>query len=383
MNILITGGAGFIGSQTALKLLEYGHKVRILDNFSVQVHGANPALSYSWRKIADSVDLIQADIRDRESVAKAINGMEVVLHLAAETGTGQSMYEIQHYADVNVMGSAVLLEAISQNSTSIRKIVVASSRSIYGEGLYTCSEHGDVYPGSRSAARMAEGHFEPRCPVCDAAVSANATPELSQLSPASVYAVTKLAQENLFLSVARSSGISVSALRYQNVFGEGQSLSNPYTGILSIFSRELLAGRSIEIFEDGLESRDFIHVDDVATANKLALEDVREGATVLNVGTGRAVSVIEVARQLQENYQTKCQINISGRYRAGDIRHNYALTTEIEAYLGFKPLISFEEGLSRFCRWAAPELDGVNQSSFYIASLQELETRGLIGISQK
>lgn len=379
MRILITGGAGFIGSATALQLLDRGHDVVVLDNFLDQIHGADPDKSYTWSLIKDRVAAVQADIRDREAVNVAVADTDAILHLAAETGTGQSMYTIERYVDVNVMGTAVLLEAIARRERPLRSIVVASSRSIYGEGSYTCTKHGVVYPAARTMAKMAEGAFEPDCPHCGRTVAAVATTEDARLTPASIYASTKLAQENMVLNIAAARGISAFGLRYQNVYGAGQSLHNPYTGILSIFSREMLAGRSIEIFEDGLESRDFVHVRDVAAVNALALEQETPAQHVLNVGTGQAVSVNEVAANLARQYGFAGDISISGRFRAGDIRHNYANQDALEAVLKFRPRIAFEDGISEFCGWVKASALEKEAESSYQASLKEMEKHGLMG----
>lgn len=377
MRVLITGGAGFIGSTTALQLLERGHQVTVLDNFLEQIHGASPDQSYLWQRIADRVTLCKADIRDEATVHAAVAETDAVLHLAAETGTGQSMYAIKRYVDVNVGGTAVLLEAIQARRTPLSSLIVASSRSVYGEGAYRCPTHGIVYPGARNEADLEMGRFDPACPVCGGALAAAATSETAPLVPASVYATTKLAQENMCLNIGAASGIQMFAFRYQNVYGAGQSLHNPYTGILSIFSREMLAGRPIEIFEDGLESRDFVHVDDVARANVLAIESSVGGQHIVNVGTGRAISVADVARTLAEAYGYTGKISVSGRYRAGDIRHNFSDNHQLGALLDFAPSIGFQEGIRSFCAWVPSALPA-DSGSDYRKSLEELEERGLM-----
>lgn len=379
MKILITGGAGFIGSRTAQQLVSAGHTVTVFDTLSPQIHGQDKSLSPTFRQVSMIAEVIQGDVRDRQMMFDLVPQFDAVLHLAAETGTGQSMYDVIQYNDVNVMGTAVLLEALVANPGKVRRLVIASSRSIYGEGAYVCKAHGTVYPGERDIAALQAARFEPVCPVCSEPVTVSATREDARMNPASVYAVTKLAQEQLMLASGHARGIPTIALRYQNVYGPGQSLNNPYTGILSIFSREMLAGRSIEVFEDGLESRDFVHVDDVAKANVAALTGELSGVHVANIGTGVATTVVDLVHGLGKLLSYRGEVRISGRYRAGDIRHNFADITRATELLGWNPAIGFEEGLKGFSAWVREVLDEASSVSSYATSLQELETRGLIG----
>jgi dTDP-L-rhamnose 4-epimerase len=381
MRILITGGAGFIGSYTARALRAAGHAVTVLDNFSPQVHTADRGRSFTWTAIRDDVELVEGDIRDAALLARVVPGFDAILHLAAETGTGQSMYDVDRYCEVNVGGTARLLETLVRQRGRVRRLVVASSRSIYGEGAYRCPEHGIVYPQARRVADMERGQFEPSCPVCTAAVSVAPTPEDAILRPASVYAVTKLSQEQLTLAIGNSLGIAATALRYQNVYGAGQSLHNPYTGILSIFSREMLAGRPIEIFEDGAESRDFVHVEDVARVNAALLQDERATGMALNVGSGRATTVLEVAEALAAAYATSSPIRVSGRFRAGDIRHNLADLGLLRRETGLEPAVAFAGGIRAFASWARAQLAApdAGSSDGYARALGELEARGLMG----
>lgn len=378
MRILITGGAGFIGSRTTAQLVAAGDSVTVLDNFSEQIHGPDVAKSPTYQAVSKIAEVIKGDVCDRELMFRLVPEFDTVIHLAAETGTGQSMYDVIHYNHVNVIGTAILLEAIVANPGRVRRLVIASSRSVYGEGSYHCVGHGTVFPGERDVAALEAGQFEPACPVCGAAIAVAPTAEDAALAPASVYAVTKLSQEHLMLAMGHAKAIPTVALRYQNVYGSGQSLSNPYTGILSIFSREMLAGRPVEIFEDGLESRDFVHVDDVARANVLAVHADLTGVHVLNIGTGIATSVIALAQALAANYGYAGEMRISGRFRAGDIRHNYATIDRAAATLGWAPSIGFDQGLEEFCGWVRETLTDVRESSAYGASLKELEARGLI-----
>ena len=268
-NILITGGAGFIGSNLALKLAEKGHVVTVLDNLSEQIHGKNSEL---LNTIIDQVHFIKGDVRNAEDWMKALKNQEVVVHLAAETGTGQSMYEVQKYTEVNINGTAIFLDYLVNEKHSIQKVVIASSRAIYGEGKYNCEEHGIIYPNERKENDLLKGEFEPKCPVCNTDLMVLLTDENSKIHPSSVYGITKQNQEQMVLNVCQSINIPAVAFRYQNVYGPGQSLKNPYTGILSIFSTQIKNGNDLNIFEDGLESRDFVFIDDVVNATILGIE---------------------------------------------------------------------------------------------------------------
>lgn len=350
----------------------------ILDSFSAQIHGSEAEQQALRASLSASAEVVAGDVRDRALLIQLAARHDAVLHLAAETGTGQSMYDMVRHSDVNVTGTAALLEAVTAPGSRVTKLVVASSRSIYGEGAYACAVHGVVYPPDRAVAAMDAGVFDPACPICGEPVAVAPTPETAPLTPASVYAVTKLAQENLVLAVARAHGLSAYSLRYQNVFGAGQSLSNPYTGILSIFAREMLHGRPIELFEDGEESRDFVHVDDVAAVNGAALAEGAGGVHVLNVGTGVGVSVNTVAAELARLFSYRGTITVSGRYRTGDIRHNIADTTLLERQLGLRCETDFATGLAAFVAWAEPELRRGSDGDGYVRSLGELAARGLM-----
>lgn len=379
MHVLITGGAGFIGSRTAHQLAAVGHDVVVLDNLSEQIHGADVEKSPTLVDVRKVARVVHGDVRDAELVGTLVGQADAVLHLAAETGTGQSMYDIVRYSDVNVVGTGVVLEAVLAHRDRIGRLVVASSRSVYGEGSYRCADHGIVHPADRDPVRLAAGKFDPVCPLCSGELALAATHEDAALQPASIYAATKLAQENMVLAVGRARSIPAVALRYQNVYGDGQSLSNPYTGILSIFSREMLGGRPVEIFEDGLESRDFVHVDDVAAANVAALTADIAGAHVLNIGTGIGTSVNEIVGQLSMLLDYQGEARVTGRFRAGDIRHNIADVARARTVLGWQPSIGFATGLARFAAWVGEVLPRVDGGVGYGASLSELEARGLIG----
>lgn len=373
-NILITGGAGFIGSRLALQLLDRGHKIRVLDSLAPQIHGTNPEASPLYQAIRGKVDFVRGSVTSREDLMRVLPGVDTVVHLAAETGTGQSMYAIQHYTDVNVGGTALLLDLIANLQLPITKIVVASSRAVYGEGKYLCPIHGAVYPSSRSVGDMKQGNFELHCPVCRVTVAVAPTDEDTPVRPASVYGITKLNQEQMVLTVGRSLGISAVALRYQNVYGPGQSLSNPYTGILSIFSTRIRNGSDINIFEDGRESRDFVYIDDVVDVTANVVESAVPCVDFFNVGSGVATDVLTIANTLQRLLGITVPVRVSGQFRMGDIRHNFADLAKVRAAFGFKAKVQIEEGLRRFTDWVRGE---AIQADRYEESLSELKARGL------
>jgi dTDP-L-rhamnose 4-epimerase len=372
--VLITGGAGFIGSHLALALAARHHQVTVLDNLSRQVHGAVPEASPTYRSLAGKVAFVRADVTDREALRSALRDQDLVVHLAAETGTGQSMYEIERYCRVNIGGTALLLELLA-GGHSVRRVLVASSRAVYGEGRYQAGSLGAVYPPPRTAADMSRGDFEVHYPGCAEPLTLTATDEASLIHPSSVYGITKQTQEQLVMSVCPGLGIEAVALRYQNVYGPGQSLSNPYTGILSIFSSLILGGKPVNVFEDGRESRDFVYIDDAVDATALALESPRAANEVFNVGSGRPVSVLEVAQALVAQLGVAVPVTVSGNFRSGDIRHNYACLEKIGARLGYTPRVDFASGLERFCQWTRT---AGSSASAYEASLAEMRARGLL-----
>lgn len=374
-NILITGGAGFIGSRLALALKQRGDNITVLDNLSPQIHGTDARASALFQSIDGQVRFIHADVTDPDALAAALEGQDAVVHYAAETGTGQSMYQIERYSRVNVGGTALLLDILANRPHQVRRVVVASSRSIYGEGKYRSPELGVVYPGHRAAADMSAGDFEVKYPNCTAALELMATDEDSMIHPSSVYGITKQVQEQLVMTVCPTIGVESVALRYQNVYGPGQSLSNPYTGILSIFSNLIMSGKPINIFEDGRESRDFVFIDDVVDATVRALERPEARNDVFNVGLGRAVDVMTVARTLVRKLGREVPISVSGNFRIGDIRHNYACLDKAKHLLGYKPQVDFDTGIGRFCEWA--QAQGAVQSD-YEGSIAEMKTKGLL-----
>ena len=375
--ILITGGAGFIGSNLALALLKKGHQVTVLDNLSEQIHGKNPEeTSPLYLSIKDEVHFIKGTVACRETLREAIADNTVIVHLAAETGTGQSMYEIQHYTDINIGATALLLDILTNEKHSVKKVVVASSRAIYGEGkYYNKTKNTFVYPLQRTDEDMQKGDFEVKDPQNHSdKLELVATTEDSIIHPTSVYGITKQVQEQLVMTVCPTIGIAGVAFRYQNVYGPGQSLKNPYTGILSIFSTQIKNGNGINIFEDGKETRDFVFISDVVDATVLGIEKETANNQVFNVGTGVATDVITVATELSKNYGIQVPITISGNYRLGDIRHNYADISKAKQLLGFDPKVSFQEGLKQFTDWVNTQ---EVEEDKYQQSIEEMKAKGL------
>jgi len=369
-NVLVTGGAGFIGSHLVEALLAAGYRVRVLDALVSQVHGENAKPLY----LDPRAEFIQADVCDRAAVDAALNGIDIVFHEAAEVGVGQSMYEIQRYVRANDYGTSVLLESIVDRRPQIKKLVVASSMSIYGEGAYSCSSCGDVYPQLRPTPQLLDRRWDVECPDCGKPLSPKGTPETKPLFPTSVYAVTKQDQEQFCLIVGRSYNIPTVALRYFNVYGPRQALSNPYTGVCAIFSARLLNGHSPLIFEDGEQTRDFVHVTDIAKANLLALETDRADYQAVNVGTGRATSVKEVSRLLAAGLGQNVEPEIVAKYREGDIRHCVADISRARRLLGFEPAVTLEQGIPELLSWVKEQAakDQVEHAT------AELESRQLV-----
>ena len=373
--VLVTGGAGFIGSNVALKLITKGYSVVVLDSLSEQIHGSNPdQTSPLYLSIKDKVDFVKGDVCKREDWLKALEGVDYVIHLAAETGTGQSMYEIEKYVGTNIGGTALLLDILANTKHHVKRVVVAESRAIYGEGKYVCPSCGVVYPLERKDEDMSKGDFECKCPKCGGSVKLVGTTEGSNILPSSVYGITKQVQGQLVHLVCKSIGVESVSFRYQNVYGPGQSLSNPYTGILSIFSTRIKNGNGLNIFEDGKETRDFVFIDDVADATILGMEVPAANGHVFNVGTGVATDVLTVAHTLCDKYGIQVPITVSGNYRLGDIRHNFADITLAKQILGFNPKWNFSDGIEQFVKWVNQQ---EVQEDNYEASIEEMKKKGL------
>ena len=373
--VLITGGAGFIGSNVVLKLIEKGYEVTVLDSLSPLIHGDSPDItSPLYLSIKDNVCFTKGSVTSREDWIKALDGQDAVIHLAAETGTGQSMYEIEKYVQTNIGGTALLLDILTNTKHNVKRVLVAESRAIYGEGKYHCPKCGDVFPLDRKDEDMARGDFECKCPKCGGKVELVATTEDSAIHPSSVYGITKQVQGQLVHLICASIGVESVSFRYQNVYGPGQSLSNPYTGILSIFSTRIKNHNPINIFEDGKETRDFVYIDDVVDATIRGLEVPKANGHVFNVGTGVATNVLTVAKTLCEKYGIDVPIIVSGNYRLGDIRHNYADITLAKEILGFEPKWNFENGIAQFAKWVNEQ---EIQEDKYEASIEEMKKKGL------
>lgn len=377
-NILITGGAGFIGSHLSLQLLKKGYHITVLDNLHPQIHGEHPEkTSPLYQSIKDKVHFIKGDVVNKSDWQKALENQHIVVHFAAETGTGQSMYEIERYTTVNVTGTAILLDYLTNSKHQIEKVIVASSRAIYGEGKYFSEKSNQYfYPIARDENDLQNGIFELRNPTNETEfLSVCATDEQSKIQPNSIYGLTKYHQEQALMICCKSLNIPCVAFRYQNVYGVGQSLTNPYTGILSIFSTRIKQQKAINIFEDGKESRDFVFIDDVVNATMLGIEKEAANYLSFNVGTGIATAVLEVAQTLMKNYKIEIPLEITGQYRKGDIRHNFADISLIKEKLGFEPRVDFATGIGLFCNWVNQQ---AIQEDKYEQSLAEMKAKGLM-----
>ncbi len=375
--VLITGGAGFIGSEIVTQLYKQGGwDVTVVDVMAEQIHGEDMEKSYLYKKIQGKCNFICGDLCDYRIAEKSIAENQYIIHLAAETGTGQSMYQINQYNKVNIMGTSNLFQAISnqKKDCKVNKIILSSSRSVYGEGKYICPKCGIVYPDSRKKENMLNGDFRLYCPACDAELKLVPTTENSEIKPCSLYAFTKYAQEQMLKTMCPALDIDYTIVRFQNVYGVGQSLKNPYTGILSVFSALLLENKPVNIFEDGLESRDFINVADAASGVIACLSASKSNSQIINIGSGKGTSVIKIAKYLKEAYRSESKLNITGDFRVGDIAHNVADITKAKKILGFEQKVFLEQGLDEFCNWVIHQ---DNDCGRYEASLVEMENSGM------
>jgi len=375
--VLITGAAGFVGSCTVDLLLEHGYQVTALDALDPQVHGADAhvPVHLAPHLAAGRIEFVRGDVRDRALMQELLGEAEAVIHLAAAVGVAQSMYSPQYYCDVNVGGTATLIDVLANHPHRVGKIVVASSMSIYGEGAYLCPSCGPIVLSERDSQRLVARQWEPDCPTCETSVSAVPTPESKPLSCTSVYAVTKRMQEEMTLLFGKAYRIPVIALRYFNIYGPRQSLNNPYTGVAAIFLARLLNHNPPLVYEDGRQSRDFIHVRDVARANLLALEAPTAVQRVYNVGTGQSTTVLDIARTLADSLAVDMRPTITNRFRAGDVRHCIADCSRIAAELGFRAQISRADGFRELVEWSRNQ----KPTDLVAVATRELEKRSLVG----
>lgn len=344
--VLVTGGAGFIGSHLVDALLARGSAVRVLDGLVPQVHPNQQPEHLDAR-----AEFLHGDICDRDLLRRALAGVEIVFHQAAEVGVGQSMYEPVRYMQANTVGTTMLLEEISRNRSAIKKLVVASSMSIYGEGEYECIECGRVAPRLRDPQQLHAKRWDIACPNCGDKLKPLATTEEKPLYPTSVYAISKQDQEQLCLIMGRAYGVPTVALRYFNVYGTRQALSNPYTGLCAIFSSRLLNDKPPLIFEDGEQSRDFVHVRDIVQANLLACERKDADYQALNIGTGVSTTVNQIARLLAKGLDKEIRGEVTGQYREGDIRHCVADISQARSLLGYEPKVTLRDGVQELLGW--------------------------------
>jgi len=369
MKILVTGGAGFIGSHLVDALVKARHTVTVLDNLDPQVHGAKQRKpSYLNPKAI----FVRGDVRDLKIVKKLIKNQDILFHKAAAVGVAQSMYEIARYTDSNTMGAATILQAVADGNHQLKKIIVASTMSLYGEGRYTCQRHGVITSSMRPLEQLNKQQWEMTCPQCRKIVKPHSTPESKTLSPTSIYAINKRDHEEMFMLVGRTYNIPTVTLRYFNAYGTRQALSNPYTGAAAIFSSAMLNNISPHIFEDGKQSRDFVHVKDIVQANLLVMRKKEANFGIFNVGTGRHLSIIQLASKIARELNFKKGCDITHTFRAGDIRHCFANIRKIKK-LGYQPRIRFEDGLKELCHWVATQ----HSSSDSVKAHEILLKRGL------
>jgi len=367
--ILVTGGCGFIGSHLVDKLVELGFEVKVYDFLEPQVH-CNGRPSY----LNKHAQYLFKDIRDQNSLSKALKDREIVFHLASQVGVGQSMYEVSKYVSHNEYGTAVLLDRIVNTKNKVKKILVASSMSIYGEGAYRCSKCGVVYPGLRSVDKIKKKDWQVYCDSCRKKLIPIPTPEIKPLNPVSVYSINKRSQEELCLSIGRAYKIPTVALRYFNAFGPRQSLSNPYTGVGAIFLSRVKNDNPPCIYEDGFQARDFIYISDLVEANILAMKKPQADYKIFNVGRGEPITILKIAQTIIKLLNKKIKPKVLNKFRNGDIRCCYADITKIKKYLGFSPKVSFEQGMKKLINWSYDQ----KSLDLYEKAKNELSKRGLI-----
>jgi dTDP-L-rhamnose 4-epimerase len=367
--ILITGGAGFVGSHLADGLLAASHRVRVLDDLTPQVHPSGPP-DY----LSENVELIRGDVRDPNLLRDVLRGVDVIYHFAATVGVGQSMYEISRYMSVNTLGTAELMQGILDNKLSIQKLVVASSMSIYGEGRYVCSVCSrPAAPPVRSIGQLKRGEWDLHCVECNGVLKPLPTAEDKPSEINSMYALSKRDQEELCLIYGRTYGLPVTALRFFNIYGTRQALSNPYTGVAAVFGSRMLNGNAPLVFEDGDQMRDFVSIHDIVRANMLAMERLESDGEVINVGCGKPITIRHVAELLAEALGKDVKPIITNKFRAGDIRHCFADITKARKLLGYEPQVTHEAGFRELAEW----LSGQEAEDKADTMLSELSAHGL------
>jgi len=368
--VLVTGGAGFIGSFIVDELVRRGYGVRIFDSLDPQVHPGGRPPDYLNRE----AEFVKGNMEDIEAVYKALDGIEAVCHLAGAVGVGQSQYEIAHYVAANTQGTANLLDILVNRKHRVGKLLVAASMSSYGEGVYNCPEHGDLRPPLRTEEQVAGGDWELHCPKCNKYIRPAPTGEDARQNLNSIYALTKKTQEDMCLMIGRIYNLPTVALRFFNVYGPRQSLSNPYTGVAAIFMSRIKNGNRPVVYEDGEQTRDFISIHDVVRASLLALESVKADYRVFNVGNGAALKIAEVARVIASVFGSDIEPEVTGKFRKGDVRHCYADITRIREALGFAPQVSFEEGMRELAGWA----HGAESVDLFEKAAGELRAKGIV-----
>ena len=370
MKILVTGGAGFIGSFLVDSLVRQGHTVRILDNLEPQVHRTGKPPSY----LNPDAEFLHGDMRDYETVKIAVTDMEIIFHEASMVGVGQSQYEISKYIASNTLGTANLLDVLVNTKNKVQKLVVAASMSSYGEGRYKCNDCGPVRPSLRSLEQLQTGQWECLCPHCQQELTPLPTDEEARQNNNSVYGLSKMDQEQLCLIIGKTYSIPTVALRYFNVYGPRQSLSNPYTGVAAIFMSRIKNGHRPVIFEDGLQSRDFVSVHDIVSANLEVMNNPRADYNVYNIGSGNPLTIKSIAEKLADLYKSPVVPDITYRYRKGDIRHCFSDIAKIKKDLGWQPCISFEEGMNELIEWAQ-EAEAIDEMD---KAFTEMKQKGLV-----
>jgi dTDP-L-rhamnose 4-epimerase len=368
-NVLILGGCGFVGSHTADALLKAGYSVTVFDNLSKQVH---PTGIPDY--VSPDVELVQGDVRDLGALSKVVARADAVYHLAAAVGVGQSMYEISDYCASNIQGTANLLQAVLDTRVELEKLVVASSMSIYGEGRYVCPNCGDAAPFARKISQLKQKQWELGCPICHEQMKPTATDEGKPLQCTSVYALSKKAQEEMTLLFGETYGIPAVALRYFNIYGPRQALSNPYTGVAAIFASRLMNGNAPIVFEDGRQMRDFVNIRDVVQANLLALSSSALDGMAVNVGSGEPISIAEVAEEMARTLGIELMPTLPGVFRSGDVRHCFADISKIRSAVDYSPQTTFRQGLVELVEWIRSQ----QAHDYTEQALFQLTTRGLV-----